>query len=96
MLNRHFKPTVKFLVKSSDIQKIFKSSDIQKIFLVRIHRKCLFIQSAKMQSSRWENFITWDCYRSTRQRVNVIKNVKKWANPGLFFCLFSSFQHVTI
>ena len=21
---------------------------------------------------------------------------KKWANPGLFFCLFSSFQHVTI
>ena len=23
-------------------------------------------------------------------------SVKKWANPGLFFCLFSSFQHVTI
>ena len=21
---------------------------------------------------------------------------KKWANPGLFFCLFSSNQHVTI
>ena len=22
--------------------------------------------------------------------------VKKWANPGLYFCLFSSFQHITI
>ena len=35
----------------------------------------------------WTNFMWW---------ISGKIIVKKWANPGLFFCLFSSFQHVTI